>query len=94
MKKKYYDAPQMEIVKLQHSMSLLQDSIGKGEGTESANNSDASMWFGYDIPSHSHSVAETNITEFLDPRIHRGFRPYIQLLQDIFPSFRIPRACR
>ena len=45
MEKKYYDAPQMEIVKLQHSMSLLQDSIGKGEGTESANNSDASMWF-------------------------------------------------
>ncbi len=33
------------------------------------NGPDASMWFGYDIPSHSHSVAETNITEFLDPRI-------------------------
>ena len=33
------------------------------------NGENASMWFGYDIPSHSHSVAETNITEFLDPRI-------------------------
>ena len=29
----------------------------------------ASMWFGYDIPSHSHSVAATDITEHLDPRI-------------------------
>lgn len=34
------------------------------------NGPDASMWFGYDIPSHSHSVCETNITEFLDPRIN------------------------
>ncbi len=33
------------------------------------NGPNSSMWFGYDIPSHSHSVAETNITEFLDPRI-------------------------
>lgn len=33
------------------------------------NGENASMWFGYDIPSHSHSVEETNITEFLDPRI-------------------------
>ena len=33
------------------------------------NGENASMWYGYDIPSHSHSVAETNITEFLDPRI-------------------------
>ena len=33
------------------------------------NGVNASMWFGYDIPSHSHSVAETNITEFLDSRI-------------------------
>ena len=31
MKKKYYDAPQMEIVKLQHSMSLLQDSVKKSD---------------------------------------------------------------
>ncbi len=33
------------------------------------NGKNSSMWFGYDIPSHSHSVRETNITEFLDPRI-------------------------
>lgn len=33
------------------------------------NGENASMWFGYDIPSNSYSVAETNITEFLDPRI-------------------------
>ena len=33
------------------------------------NGPDASMWFGYDIPSHSHSVQATDITEFLDPRI-------------------------
>lgn len=29
----------------------------------------SSMWFGYDIPSHSHSVKATDITRFLDPRI-------------------------
>lgn len=29
----------------------------------------ASMWFGYDIPSHSHSIKATDITKFLDPRI-------------------------
>lgn len=33
------------------------------------NGPDASMWFGYDIPSHSHSVKATDITKFLDPRI-------------------------
>ncbi len=33
------------------------------------NGPDASMWFGYDIPSNSYSVEATNITEFLDPRI-------------------------
>ncbi len=44
------------------------------------NGENASMWFGYDIPSHSHSVCATNITEFLDPRItvlfenHDGLR--------------------
>ena len=27
MEKKYYDAPQMEIVKLQHSMNLLDNSL-------------------------------------------------------------------
>ena len=33
------------------------------------NGPNASMWFGYDIPSHSHSVKVTDITKFLDPRI-------------------------
>lgn len=33
------------------------------------NGENASMWFGYDIPSNSYSVEESNITEFLDPRI-------------------------
>ena len=33
------------------------------------NGPNASMWFGYDIPSHSHSVEAADITEFLDPRI-------------------------
>lgn len=33
------------------------------------NGPDASMWFGYDIPSGSYSVEAANITEFLDPRI-------------------------
>lgn len=33
------------------------------------NGSQASMWFGYDIPSGSDSVNATDITEFLDPRI-------------------------
>lgn len=33
------------------------------------NGADASMWFGYDIPSHSHSVKATDITKHLDPRI-------------------------
>lgn len=45
------------------------------------NGPDASMWFGYDIPSHSHSVKATDITKFLDPRItvlyenHDGLKP-------------------
>lgn len=30
----------------------------------------SSMWFGYDIPPNSVSVKETNITDFLDPRIN------------------------
>lgn len=40
----------------------------------------ASMWFGYDIPSHSVAVEAADITEFLDPRIevlfenHEGLR--------------------
>lgn len=44
------------------------------------NGPDASMWFGYDIPSGSHSVHNTDITRFLDPRItvlfenHDGLR--------------------
>lgn len=33
------------------------------------NGENASMWFGYDIPSNSTSVQETDITKFLDPRI-------------------------
>ncbi len=33
------------------------------------NGPNASMWFGYDIPSNSYSVKETDITKFLDPRI-------------------------
>ena len=33
------------------------------------NGADASMWFGYDIPSGSDSVAHTDITRFLDPGI-------------------------
>ena len=50
MKKKYYDAPQMEIVKLQHGMNLLDGSpqtetLGQGQGSIGAGNSDASMWF-------------------------------------------------
>jgi len=43
-----------------------------GEAIETGNymnGPDASMWFGYDIPSNSHSVEATDITEFLDPRI-------------------------
>ena len=45
------------------------------------NGPDASMWFGYDIPSNSHSVKATDITKFLDPRItvlyenHDGLKP-------------------
>lgn len=33
------------------------------------NGKNASMWFGYDIPSNTTSVKETDITKFLDPRI-------------------------
>ena len=33
------------------------------------NGENASMWFGYDIPSNSISMLETDITKFLDPRI-------------------------
>ena len=44
------------------------------------NGENASMWFGYDIPSNSYSVEAADITEFLDPRIevlfenHDGLR--------------------
>lgn len=44
------------------------------------NGENASMWFGYDIPSHSYSVKAADITTFLDPRItvlfenHDGLR--------------------
>ncbi len=52
----------------------LKDYIGvlHGERIESGNymnGENASMWFGYDIPSNSHSVCASDITEFLDPRI-------------------------
>ena len=33
------------------------------------NGDTSSMWFGYDIPTNSHSVKETSIVEYLDPRI-------------------------
>lgn len=45
------------------------------------NGENSSMWFGYDIPSNSHSVKETDITKFLDPQItvlfenHDGLKP-------------------
>lgn len=42
---------------------------GKVEPGNYLNGVNASMWFGYDIPSNSDSVAATDITEFLDPRI-------------------------
>lgn len=44
------------------------------------NGDNASMWFGYDIPSNSHSVKATDITKHLDARItvlyenHEGLR--------------------
>lgn len=40
------------------------------------NGPNASMWFGYDIPSGSTSVKETDITKFLDPRIHVLFEDH------------------
>lgn len=54
---------------------------GKVEPGNYMNGENASMWFGYDIPSHSHSVKSTDITKFLDPRItvlyenHDGLKP-------------------
>lgn len=33
------------------------------------NGENASMWFGYDIPSNTHSVKATDITKYLDSRI-------------------------
>ena len=42
------------------------DAISSGQFMNGPN---SSMWFGYDIPSNTHSMRETNITEFLDPRI-------------------------
>lgn len=52
----------------------LKDYIGvlHGETVEPGdylNGQDASMWYGYDIPSGSHSVKESDITSFLDPGI-------------------------
>ena len=42
---------------------------GRVEPGNYLNGPNASMWFGYDIPSNSYSVKETDITKFLDPRI-------------------------
>ncbi|MBE6286829.1 MAG: ATP-grasp domain-containing protein [Mediterranea massiliensis] len=42
---------------------------GKIEPGNYMNGDNASMWFGYDIPSNSHSVKSTDITKYLDPRI-------------------------
>ena len=42
---------------------------GKVEPGNYLNGENASMWYGYDIPSNSNSVEATDITEFLDPRI-------------------------
>ena len=42
---------------------------GRVEPGNYMNGPDASMWFGYDIPSGSDSVKVTDITRFLDPRI-------------------------
>lgn len=42
---------------------------GKVEPGNYLNGENASMWYGYDIPSNSDSVEATDITEFLDPRI-------------------------
>ncbi len=47
------------------------------------NGPDASMWFGYDIPSHSHSVKATDITKFLDPRITVLFENHEGLKVDV-----------
>lgn len=42
---------------------------GKVKNGNYMNGENASMWFGYDIPSNSYSVNTTDITKFLDPRI-------------------------
>src|SRR5574344_144009 len=42
---------------------------GKIECGNYLNGPMASMWFGYDIPSHSYSVQAADITQFLDPCI-------------------------
>jgi len=54
---------------------------GRIEQGHYLNGAVSSMWFGYDIPSHSRSVCHTDITQFLDPRItvlfenHEGLKP-------------------
>lgn len=40
------------------------------------NGPDASMWFGYDIPSGSTSVRNTDITKYLDPKIQVLFEDH------------------
>ena len=49
---------------------------GRVEPGNYLNGPNASMWFGYDIPSGSTSVKETDITKFLDPRIHVLFEDH------------------
>lgn len=50
------------------------------------NGDHASMWFGYDIPSNSHSVKATDITKFLDPRIQVLFENHEGLIADKYFS--------
>jgi hypothetical protein len=53
---------------------------GKIESGNYLNGERSSMWFGYDIPSGSDSVLQTDITKYLDPEIkvlfenHDGLR--------------------
>ena len=47
------------------------------------NGPQASMWFGYDIPSGSDSVNAADITEFLDPRITVLFENHEGLLTGV-----------
>lgn len=50
-----------DYVKMLHGGTVKDGNYMNGEN--------ASMWFGYDIPTNSYSVKATDITKFLDPRI-------------------------